>query len=75
MKARKSLGVEETPGVDAILRKMAKREVSELQVSHIAAVNEKQRDDDTMQRLLQSNFLKAARMHFSRNARTGAGSH
>jgi hypothetical protein len=72
---RKSLGVEDAPGADAILRKMAKRALPDLQVKHVtAASKEGSPGEDTMQRLIQSNFLKASRLRASHDVPTGAAS-
>ena len=72
---RKSFGVEDAPGADAILRKMAKRALPDLQVKHVTgAAKEEPRGEDTMQRLIQPNLLKAARLRPSRDVPTGAAS-
>jgi hypothetical protein len=72
---RKSLGVEDAPGTDAILRKMAKRALPDLQVKRVSdAAKEEPRAEETMQRLIRSNFLKGARLRPSRDTPTGAAS-
>jgi hypothetical protein len=71
----KSFDVEDAPGADAILRKMAKRALPDLQVKHVTHIaKEEPRDEDTMRRLIRSNFLKAARLRHSRDVPTSAGS-
>jgi len=72
---RKSFGVEDAPGTDAILRKMAKRALPDLQDKQATgAAKEESRGEDTMQRLIRSNFQKAARLRPSRDVPTGAAS-
>jgi hypothetical protein len=72
---KKSVDAEDAPGADAILRKMAKRALSDLQVKHVTRVaKEEPRGEDTTRRLIQSNFLKAARLRHSRDVPTGAAS-
>lgn len=75
-KARKSVAVEDAPGTDAIVRKMAKRALPDLQrVKRAAgAADEQPRDEDTMQRLIRSNLLRAARLRQSNDVPTGAAS-
>jgi hypothetical protein len=66
---RKPFSVEDAPGAEAILRKMAKRALKDLEVKHVTNAAR-----DTMQRLIRSNFLKAARLHSGRGVLTGADS-
>jgi hypothetical protein len=71
----KSFDVEGAPGADAILRKMAKRALSDLQVKHVTrAAEEEPQGEETMRRLIQSNFLKAARLRHSRDVPTSSAS-
>ena len=73
--ARKSFVVEDAPGTDAILRKMARRALPDLQSKRAPdAANEEPRSEDTMKRLIRSNLLKAARLRPSRDASTGTTS-
>jgi hypothetical protein len=72
---RKSAVVEDAPSTDAIVRKMAKRALPDLQVKHVTdAAKEEPHGDDTTQRLIRSNFTKAARLRPARDLRTGAAS-
>ena len=74
-KATESVGVEDVSGADAILRKMAKRGLADLQVRHVSSVaSEEPSGEDAMQRLIQSNFLRAARLRRSRDVTGGAAS-
>ncbi len=71
----KMIGVEDAPGADAILRKMAKRALPDLQVKHVTGVaKEEPTGEDTMRRLIRSNFLKATGQHVSDDVPTGAAS-
>jgi hypothetical protein len=70
---RKPLGVEDAPGTDAILRKMAKRALPDLQAKRATgAAKEEPRAEETMQRLIRSNFPKGARLRPSRDSPTDA---
>jgi hypothetical protein len=60
---RKPADVEGAPSTDAIVRKMAKRALPELQVKRgTRAAKEEAPADDATRRLIRSNFLKAARL-------------
>ncbi len=63
-KVKRVSAVEDAPGTDAIVRKMAKRALPDLQRARCAAggADEQPRDEDTMQRLIRSNLLKAAEL-------------
>ena len=75
LEVTKSLGVEDAPGADEILRKMAKRALPDLQVKHVTGTAKVgPPGEDTMQRLIQPNFLKAARLRASHDVPTGAAS-
>jgi hypothetical protein len=75
LEVKKSLGVEDLPGADAILRKMAKRALPDLQVKHVTdAAKEEPRAEDTTRRLIQLNSLKADRLRQSRDVPTGVAS-
>jgi hypothetical protein len=72
---RKSVAVEDAPGTDAIVRKMAKRALPDLQGKRVAgAAKEQPREEDTMQRLIRSSLPKAARLRPSRDVSSGAAS-
>ena len=72
---RKSAVVEDAPSTDAIVRKMAKRELPDLQVKHVTgAAKEEPRAEDTTQHLIQLNFQKADRLRQSRDVPTGVAS-
>ncbi|MGD0999923.1 MAG: hypothetical protein ABSA67_04410 [Candidatus Brocadiia bacterium] len=75
MEVRKSLDVEDAPGTDAIVRKMAKRALPDLQGKRVtAAAKEQPRGEDAMQRLIRSNLLKGARVRPARDVPAGAAS-
>jgi hypothetical protein len=72
---KKSFAVEDAPAADAILRKMAKRALPDLQVKHVSsAAKEEPRSEDAARRLIQSNFLKAVRLRHSRDVSADAAS-
>jgi hypothetical protein len=61
--ARKPAHVEGAPSTDAIVRKMARRALPELQVKRgTRAAKEEPSGDDMTRRLIRPNFLKAARL-------------
>ncbi len=71
----KTLAVEDAPGADAILRKMAKRALPDLQVKQMTgAAKETPDGEDPMQRLIRPNFPKAARVRSARDVPAGAAS-
>ena len=71
----KSAAVEDAPNTDAIVRKMAKRALPDLQVRHVTgAAKEEPHGDETTQRLIRSNFPKAARLRSARDLPAGAAS-
>ena len=68
-------GAEDPAGADALLRKMAKRGLSELQVKQVTdAAKEQLPGEQTLQQLIRMNFLKAARLRQSREMSSGATS-
>jgi hypothetical protein len=74
-KVRKSPGVEDAPDTAAIVRKMAKRALPDLQIKRASGVaKEEPLAEETMQRLIRSNLLKGARARPSRDAPAGAAS-
>ena len=69
----KSPRADEAPSTEAIVRKMAKRALPELQVKRVTdAAKEEPRGDDTAQRLIRSNLLKGARLRPRRDLPAGA---
>ena len=75
LEVSKPLGIEEAPGADAILRKMAKRALPELQVKHVTdAAKEEPSAEDTTRHLIRLNFQKAGRQRRSRDLSAGAAS-
>jgi hypothetical protein len=75
LEVTKPLGIEEAPGADAILRKMAKRALPDLQVKHVTgAAKEESRVEDTTRQLIRLNFQKSSRLRRSRDLSAGATS-
>jgi hypothetical protein len=69
---KKSSPAERALSTDAIVRKMAKRALPDLQAKQAAGAAKEPPRDDTTQRLIRSNLSKAARLRSARDMPAGA---